>query len=262
MAGAARPRPVGPSRWDFPDPSQAGPEGFLGVGADLEPETLVHAYRHGVFPWPHPPGPVPWFSPDPRGVLWPGGLVVRRSLAKRLRNAGWEASLDTAFADVTAACAVRPGESTWITADMRAAYLRLHRAGWAHSVEVWSGDRLAGGLYGVQNGAVFTGESMFHRESDASKAALVVLADRFFGAGGALIDVQMRTPHLARLGIVDVSRAHFLDVLARHRDRHVAMDDRRRPVAEVSAAEPPSVPGDGPSAMTATRSRPSPSTPD
>jgi leucyl/phenylalanyl-tRNA---protein transferase len=231
--GGRRPCPVEPSRWRFMDPAAAGPDGFVGFGADLEPPTLVHAYRNGVFPWPHPGIPLPWFCPDPRGVLDPAGVRVARSLRQRLRRCDWETTVDQAFAAVIGACARARGpgrEDTWITGRMRAAYVQLHQLGWAHSLEVWDGDDLVGGLYGVQVGGVFTGESMFHRASDASKVALVDLAARFAEAGGTLIDTQFTTDHLAGLGAHDLPRAAFLTLLAKVRDDDVTLPVDRRPV--------------------------------
>jgi leucyl/phenylalanyl-tRNA--protein transferase len=228
---AALPLP-GPSRWRFPDPAEAGEDGLVGIGADLEPATLVDAYRRGIFPWPHPGAPLPWFSPDPRGVIPPDGVVVSRSLRARLRRSGWETTVDRTFAAVIAACADRRG--TWITPPMRDAYQRLHDLGHAHSLEVWAGQELVGGLYGVGVGAVFTGESMFHHATDASKVALVDLAARLAEAGGCLIDVQMVTPHLAGLGARDLPRAEFLDLLERARDAPVRLATGRLPVARLS----------------------------
>ena len=234
----------GPSRWQFPDPGGADPDGIVGLGADLEPETLVHAYRRGIFPWPHPGVPLPWFSPDPRGLLEPGGVRVTRSLRSRLRRCGWEATVDRAFGAVIGACARRDGEDTWITARMQDAYIRLHELGWAHSVEIWDGETLVGGLYGVQVGGVFTGESMFHKATDASKVALVELADRFTQAGGSLIDVQLVTEHLASMGACEVPRARFLRRLGELRDDDVRLPEDRRPVARLAAPAPSSpVPG-------------------
>jgi leucyl/phenylalanyl-tRNA---protein transferase len=231
----------GPSRWRFPDPAGAGEDGLVGIGADLEPATLVDAYRRGIFPWPHPGAPLPWFSPDPRGVIPLDGVAVSRSLRARLRNSGWETTVDRAFAAVLAGCADRPGAlregGTWITGPMRTAYQRLHDLGHAHSLEVWAGGELVGGLYGVAVGGVFTGESMFHLASDASKVALVDLTARFGEAGGCLIDVQMVTPHLASLGARDLPRAEFLDLLARVRDDLVRLTTDRLPVARLSAAD-------------------------
>jgi leucyl/phenylalanyl-tRNA--protein transferase len=134
----------GQSRWRFPDPATAGEDGLVGIGADLEPATLLDAYRQGIFPWPHPGAPLPWFSPDPRGVIPLDGVTVSRSLRVRLRRSGWETTIDRAFAAVLAGCADRPRDQleggTWITPPMRAAYQRLHDLGHAHSLEVWDAD--------------------------------------------------------------------------------------------------------------------------
>jgi leucyl/phenylalanyl-tRNA---protein transferase len=203
----------------------------VGVGADLSPGTLVDAYRRGIFPWPHPGVPLPWFSPDPRGVIALDGLLVSRSLRQRLRRCGWETTVDVAFPAVVQGCAEGRGTAgTWISPTMARAYLRLHQLGWAHSVEVWDGATLIGGLYGVQVGGVFTGESMFNRVSDASKAALVDLAARFHAAGGRLLDVQLTTDHLLSMGAVDVPRDDFVGVLLAARDLDVRMTVGRRPV--------------------------------
>lgn len=228
---------AGTSRWRFPDPAGAGEDGLVGIGADLEPSTLVDAYRRGIFPWPHPGAPLPWFSPDPRGVIPLDGVAVSRSLRARLRNSGWETTVDRAFAAVLAGCADRPGGllegGTWITAPMRTAYQHLHDLGHAHSLEVWAGGELVGGLYGVGVGGVFTGESMFHLASDASKVALVDLTARLTEAGARLIDVQMVTPHLASLGARDLPRAEFLALLAEVRDDPVRLATDRLPVARL-----------------------------
>ncbi len=238
--GLARsPQPVPPSAWVLPNPEEADEDGVVGVGADLAPSTLVDAYRRGVFPWPHPGVPLPWFSPEPRGVLRPGDLRLSRSLRRTLRRCGWHTTIDAGFDEVVAACAADRGEAgTWITPAMERAYRRLHDLGWAHSVEVWDGDRLVGGLYGVQVGGVFTGESMFHRASDASKAAMVDLLARLDEAGGDLLDVQITTEHLRSLGARDIPRDAFLEVLAAVRDRPVRLHTEPRPVARlVTSAE-------------------------
>ncbi len=212
----ARPaRPVPPSSWMLPDGDAADEDGVIGIGADLDAATLVDAYRRGIFPWPHPGVPLPWFSPDPRGVLPLDRLHISRRLRSRLRTCGWTTTVDRAFDQVVDACADRPAsDGTWITPDLARAYGRLHHLGWAHSIEVWDGDRLVGGLYGVQIGGVFTGESMFHRVSDASKVAFIETVARLEEAGGRLLDVQLMTPHLAQLGAIEMPRRTFLDVLA------------------------------------------------
>jgi leucyl/phenylalanyl-tRNA--protein transferase len=232
---AAPPRPVGPSSWAIPDPADGDPD-LVGFGADLAPETLVDAYRRGVFPWPHRRVTLPWFSPDPRAVIPAGGAHVSRSLRRRLRRAGWETTVDAAFPEVVAACADRPRrEGTWITREMAAAYERLHDLGWAHSLEVWEGD-LVGGIYGVRVGACFTGESMFHRRPDASKAALADLVARWAEAGGAFVDVQLPTEHLATMGAVEVPRSRFLSLLAEAREHVVGMRLDRLPVSRLAEA--------------------------
>ena len=235
-AGLARaPQPVAPSAWVLPDPEEADEDGVVGVGADLAPGTLVDAYRRGIFPWPHPGVPLPWFSPDPRGVLPVDAFHVSRSLRRRLRTCGWTTTVDASFAAVVAACAQDRGDSgTWITTTMARAYGRLQELGWAHSLEVWDGGRLVGGVYGVQAGGVFTGESMFHRRTDASKVALLDLVDRFAAAGGAVLDVQLTTPHLATLGAREVGREGFLADLHRFRDDAVRLETAERPVERLA----------------------------
>jgi len=185
----------------------------VGLGADLEPGTLLAAYRGGIFPMRvarH--GPIAWWSPDPRAVIPLGGLRVSRSLRRSLRRYG--ATLDRAFGEVIRACADPGRPHGWIDDSFITAYERLHRLGWAHSVEVWSADGdLAGGLYGVAVGRLFAGESMFHRQRDASKVALVHLVQLLRGDDDALLDVQWRTAHLASLGAVEIARSRYLELL-------------------------------------------------
>ena len=213
-----------PSRWELPAPARMAEEAEIaGVGADLAPGTLLAAYRQGLFPMrlqgrgPLGPGPLGWWSPDPRGILPLDRLRVSRSLRKSC--ARFEVRIDTAFEEVIDACADPRRTGAWIDRDIRAAYLRLHELGWVHSVEAWSLDdgALAGGLYGVAIGGLFAGESMFHRRTDASKVALVGLIGRL-AAGGRperrLLDVQWRTEHLATLGVIEVPRVDYLDLLA------------------------------------------------
>jgi leucyl/phenylalanyl-tRNA--protein transferase len=220
-----------PAQAEADDPDEAG---FVGLGADLAVETLVDAYRKGIFPWPHRGMALPWFSPDPRAVLDPDGVKVSRSLRQRARRCGWFTTVDAAFDEVVAGCAARRGhEGTWINRHMRHAYGRLHRLGWAHSLEVWDGDRLVGGLYGVRVGACFTGESMFYRRTDASKLAVVDLCQRWAEAGGMMIDVQLPTDHLRSMGAQDVVRSEFLSRLAEARDRVVCMRTGRLPVSRL-----------------------------
>lgn len=199
----------------FPDPRTGAADAPLAWGGDLEPETLLDAYAQGIFPWPAADGTLFWWSPDPRAVIPLDGLHVSRSLRRTLRQGRFHTSLDEAFGEVVAACADRPGEGTWITPGMAAAYNRLHARGSAHSIEVWDHDgQLVGGVYGVVIGAAFMGESMFHRTTDASKVGLVHLVEHLHERGFALFDAQLPTPHLARMGAVEVRRAAFLDLLA------------------------------------------------
>ncbi|MEX2532438.1 MAG: leucyl/phenylalanyl-tRNA--protein transferase [Nitriliruptoraceae bacterium] len=228
-----RPRPVLPSMWGLPHPSEADEDGVVGVGADLEPGTLADAYLRGIFPWPHSDMPTPWFSPNPRAVIPAKDINISRSLRSVMRHASWHTTIDTAFSAVMHACAQRDDEPTWITPEMIAAYTRLHDLSWAHSIEVWDGKTLIGGVYGVQLGAVFTAESMFFRRSNASKVALVALCRRFSEAGGVLIDAQIMTPHLASLGAVDLPRATFLAQLTALRGLDVCMRKDAMPVMQL-----------------------------
>lgn len=200
----------------FPDPARAPADAPLARGGDLEPATLLDAYAHGIFPWPSG-SELYWWSPDPRALIALDGLHVSRSLRRTLRAGTFTPTFDRACHDVIAACADRPGEGTWITPAMRRAYGRLHELGHVHSVEVWGRGALAGGVYGVAVGGAFCGESMFHRRTDASKVALVHLVDRLRERGFALFDVQLPTPHLARLGARAVPRSRFLRLLAEAR---------------------------------------------
>lgn len=205
-----------PSAWDFPGPSRFHPEDDLvATGADLEPGTLLAAYRHGLFPMPvgGPRAPMAWFSPVRRGVLRPSDLRVSRSLRKSARR--FEIRVDTACAEVIDACADPARPSGWIDGQIRTAYLRLHELGWVHSVETWRDGRLVGGLYGVSLGGFFGGESMFHRRTDASKAAVAHLVGRLRACGFALLDAQVPTPHLSRLGATVIPRAEYLARLKR-----------------------------------------------
>lgn len=203
------------------NPEAAEPEeDLVGLGGGLDPGTLLRAYRQGLFPMgvgDDGDQPLGWWSPDPRGVLLPGGLRVTRSLRKSMRH--FEIRIDTAFEEVVAACADPQRHGAWITDEIAAAYERLHELGWAHSVEAWQGEQLVGGLYGVGIGGLFAGESMFHRVNDASKAALVGLVDhmQMQETHGWLIDVQWQTTHLESLGVIQVSREEYLQILAQAR---------------------------------------------
>jgi leucyl/phenylalanyl-tRNA--protein transferase len=187
------------------------PNGLLAVGGDLSPRRLLDAYRRGIFPWYSEGDPILWWSPDPRMVLFPSELRVTRSLAKTLRNKSYEVRFDAAFDEVVRGCAApRPNQpGTWLTAEMRAAYRRLHELGYAHSVETWVDGALAGGLYGVALGRAFFGESMFTRSRDASKIAFVHLVRRLAAEDYRLIDCQMHTAHLASLGAREIPRTEF-----------------------------------------------------
>jgi leucyl/phenylalanyl-tRNA---protein transferase len=204
--------PEGDLEW-FPPLEQAldEPEGLLAAGGNLAPARLLAAYRRGIFPWYSAGQPVLWWSPDPREVLFPQEFKCSRSLAKTLRNRGFEVTFDRDFATVVAACASRRPNSagTWITPEMLAAYRELHVRGHAHSVEVRLAGQLVGGLYGVLLGRVFFGESMFSRERDASKVAMARLVERAGVAGLQLIDCQLPTAHLRTLGSRPVPRAEF-----------------------------------------------------
>jgi leucyl/phenylalanyl-tRNA--protein transferase len=202
-----------PCPWAFPDIDPDSPDEIVAVGADLEPGTLLAAYRTGLFPMPMQ-GHLAWWSPQPRGVIPLGGLVVSRSLRRSCRR--YEIRVDTAFAEVMQACADPHRPHGWITPGFLHAYEELHRLGWAHSVEAWSPEgELVGGLYGVEIDGLFAGESMFHRRRDASKVALVALVERLRARGATLLDVQWCTPHLASLGAIEVSRRGYLARLAR-----------------------------------------------
>jgi len=189
------------------------PNGLLAAGADLSVGRLLEAYRRGIFPWFSAGQPPLWWSPDPRMVLYCEELKVSRSLGKSLRNKGYELRIDSAFGEVLEGCAWRP-EGTWLGADMRKAYLRLHREGYAHSFETWHGGELVGGLYGVALGRMFYGESMFSRATDASKVALLRLVHELRGKNFPLIDCQMHTPLLESLGAREIPRAQFVRALA------------------------------------------------
>jgi leucyl/phenylalanyl-tRNA--protein transferase len=209
VAPTPPPAPLPPCRFRFPDPARADADGLLAEGGDLEPSTLIAAYRAGIFPWPVEAHELLWWSPDPRAVLPPETLHVSRSLARRLRQGRFRVTLNAAFAEVIAGCADR--EETWITPALRAAYVRLHTLGWAHSLEVWAPDgTLAGGLYGVAVGALFSAESMFHRARDASKVAVVALVEHARRVGLTLLDVQVPSAHLTSLGARTIPRREYL----------------------------------------------------
>ena len=198
----------------FPPVEQAlrQPNGLLAAGADLSPSRLLEAYRHGIFPWFSAEDPILWWSPDPRMVLFPAEFKISRSLRKTLLRGQYQIRCDTAFEQVMRACSQpREGQNgTWIQEEMIAAYVRLHKAGYAHSIETWMDNKLVGGLYGVSIGRMFYGESMFSNKTDASKIALAYLSAQLKRWNFGMIDCQMNTPHLASLGAREITRREFL----------------------------------------------------
>ena len=198
----------------FPPVEQAlrQPNGLLAAGADLSPTRLLEAYRSGIFPWFSDGDPILWWSPDPRMVLFPAEFKISRTLRKTLLRGQYQMRCDTAFEQVMRACSQpRDGQNgTWIQEEVIAAYLRLHKAGYAHSIETWMDGELVGGLYGVSMGRMFYGESMFSRKTDASKIALAYLAAQLKRWNVGMIDCQMNTPHLASLGAREITRKEFI----------------------------------------------------
>ena len=209
----------------FPDPRYA-PGDIVAMGADFRLSTLREAYRRGIFPWPHDGVPLPWFSPRRRAVIFLSELHASRSLRKLAKRSPYTFTIDRAFDRVIQACAASPRpdqDGTWINDDVIDAYIRLHEAGDAHSVEAWDGDELAGGLYGVDAGGIFTGESMFHLRPNASKLALLRLGDHLRARGAELIDCQVMTPHMEALGARTIPRGRFLDLLAESQAKGVPL---------------------------------------
>lgn len=204
---------------EFPPTDHAlqHPNGLLAVGGDLSPDRLIHAYSRGIFPWYSEDEPILWWSPDPRTVFIPGQVHVARRLARRMRSEDYAVTLDRAFADVVTACSA-PREKqigTWLLPEMQSAYKALHARGFAHSIEVWQQGQLVGGLYGVALGHVFFGESMFSRASDMSKIALVTLSQLLRDWGYLMLDGQVASPHLERMGAVQLDRGDFEALLRR-----------------------------------------------
>jgi len=204
-----------PARVDLPDARRANRDGIVALSRTMTPGLVLQAYRKGIFPWPIAQGLVPWASPDPRAHFpldgddpWP--RHVRRALKLSFR-----VTFDEAFAEVMQACAAERAEGTWITPDVLHSYRELHRLGWAHSVEVWEGDELAGGLYGLAVGSLFAGESMFHRRTGASKVAFARMVERLRLRKFRLFDVQVMSPHLSTLGCVELSRDEYLRIVER-----------------------------------------------
>lgn len=216
----------------------AEPDGLLAMCGDLSPERLQRAYRQGIFPWYSAGQPILWWSPDPRTVLFPEKAVVSRSMAKAMRQGRFQMSVDRAFGEVVKACAESESRAgspgTWITPEMQQAYGELHRLGVAHSAEAWQDGRLVGGLYGLSIGRVFFGESMFHRVSNASKAAFLHLIGCLRRWNYALVDCQVHTPHLESLGAESIPRSRFAWLLESHCDQAPAPDawqDHDQPAA-------------------------------
>jgi leucyl/phenylalanyl-tRNA---protein transferase len=225
--------------WDdlwFPDVelALAEPEGLLAFGGDLRPERILAAYRRGIFPWYQDDQPILWWSPDPRTVLFPEQTHISRSMRKLLRSNTFSVRMDTDFAGVMQGCAeiTDRRDGTWITPAMQTAYCKLHELGYAHSIEVWrldeetGKDKLVGGLYGIALGAVFFGESMFSREKNASKVALIRLSQQLQRWGFVVIDCQVSNPHLHSMGASTIARSAFLDLLKQHTDRTLASNGR------------------------------------
>jgi leucyl/phenylalanyl-tRNA--protein transferase len=200
----------------FPDPRQSTTEGIIALGGDLEPESLMLAYRQGIFPWPHPGYPLVWFCPPERAILEIDRLHISRSLARARKRCDFKFTWDTAFDSVISHCAsiARPfQDGTWITEEMVAAYRELHRLGHAHSLEVWNENELVGGIYGVDSGGVFSGESMFYLKPNASKFAILYLLEFLSSKGLSWIDIQVMTPHMEALGARLIPRDEFLTKL-------------------------------------------------
>jgi len=220
----------------FPDPRLADRDGLVAVGGELSVQRLIEAYRAGVFPWSA--NPVSWWSPDPRAILELEALHIPRSLSRALRDGNFSVTLDRQFQRVIESCAEpAPGRfSTWISPEFIAAYTTLHRAGHAHSLEVWRGQTLVGGIYGVCQGGLFAGESMFHRVDNASKIALVHLVEHLRKRGFVLFDVQMLTPVTRQLGGVEIPRDLYLERLAQALEQNCEFN----PPRAASPRKPPS----------------------
>lgn len=218
-----------PDQFVFPPARLAleEPNGLLAIGGDLKPQRLLAAYRQGIFPWFDESQPLLWWSPDPRSVLYPAQVHVSRSLRKFLAQAPYTVTCDKAFADVIDGCAAprRTQKGTWITSEMRNAYVQLHRLGHAHSIEVWDGPMLAGGLYGIAIGRAFFGESMFSEKVNASKIALLALAQTLARHEFHFIDCQVHNPHLESMGAVTIPRARFLSELNKATIRDMPFPD-------------------------------------
>lgn len=208
----------------FPSPEGAlrEPNGLLALGGDLSPARLLMAYQRGIFPWFSPGDPILWWSPDPRAVLFPDQFHQSRSMKRFHRNSPYRVTLNHAFERVIAECADDRDEGTWITPEIIDAYKRLHELGHAHSIEVWEDKVLVGGVYGVAQGSLFCGESMFSRRENASKTALLVFCQHFLSYGGKLIDCQVLNAHTASLGAIEIPRREYLEHLSIFRPQQLA----------------------------------------
>lgn len=215
-------KPLPPCQWALPDPLKADPRSdVVAVGADLDPATVLSGYATGLFPMhlpaddPHEPDQLAWWSPNPRGILPLDGLHVSKSLRKSVKH--FQVTFDAAFEQVMRSCQRGEEEGQWITQEFLDTYTELHNLGFAHSVEVWNrSGEIVGGLYGIELGGLFAGESMFHRERDASKVALIALVSKLQACGGErMLDVQWQTDHLASLGVIEISRAEYITNLQR-----------------------------------------------
>ncbi|EMH1199266.1 leucyl/phenylalanyl-tRNA--protein transferase [Serratia marcescens] len=233
---------LSPQSLAFPSPEGAlrDPNGLLAIGGDLTAPRLLAAYERGIFPWYSPGEAILWWSPDPRAVLFPTEFHLNRSLKRFLRHDPFRITLNHNFAAVIAACAHRPDEGTWIGPEVQRAYQHLHRLDYAHSVEVWQNDQLVGGMYGVAQGALFCGESMFSRVTNASKCALMAFCRHFAAYGGELIDCQVLNAHTARLGAREIPRRQFLQQLSTLQRRPLAPACWEPQVISPQPAEPPS----------------------
>lgn len=227
-----------PPNMPFPEPHLAEdePNGLLAVGGDLRIERLLNAYRQGVFPWYSEGQPLLWWSPNPRMVLYPGKVHVSRSLRKQLKAGGLELRINSDFHKVTEECAAPRDDQdgTWLLPEMRDAYLALHLAGYAHSIELWHDNTLVGGMYGVSMGGVFFGESMFSRIPSASRIVMVYLSELLLAHGFSLIDCQVYNPHLERMGAIEIPRSRFLQELSLVINHEPAISPWRSPPRDCS----------------------------
>lgn len=211
----------------FPDPNMAltNPNGLLAIGGDLSYGRIIKAYQMGIFPWYSSNEPILWWSPDPRAVLWPNDLHISRSMNKFIRKTDYLITLNYDFHAVITGCASsRNTDQTWITDEIQMAYLKLHQLGFAHSVEVWQNGDLIGGLYGIAQGQLFCGESMFSKKTNASKLALIAFCRYFVAQGGQLIDCQVLNPHTESLGAIEITRHRYLTLLTQLQPSSLSYD--------------------------------------